>query len=134
MGWPSTCTVQAPQRPAPQPNFVPGRPRVSRRTQSSGVSGSASPSTALPLIFSANIAVRLHDRVTRDGNYITISGESQSASGGLYKNRRTPAKAEKGGAGLRLRGLVAPGASGIGTSPVGENVPKVSYFLSNRLR
>src|SRR3979411_1027211 len=80
IGWPSMCTVQAPQRPAPQPNLVPVRPSVSRNTQSSGVSGSASTSTVLPLIFSANIAVRLHDRVTRDGNYITISGESQSAS------------------------------------------------------
>jgi len=36
---PSTCTVQAPQRPAPQPNFVPLSSNVSRSTQSSGVCG-----------------------------------------------------------------------------------------------
>src|SRR4029077_671687 len=38
-GAPSTCTVHAPQRPAPQPNFVPVNCKVSRNTQSSGVSG-----------------------------------------------------------------------------------------------
>src|SRR5947199_117624 len=76
MGWPSTCTVQAPQRPAPQPNFVPVRPSVSRKTQSRGVSGSASTSTVLPLIFSANITIALHDRVGDvEGNYITIVGD-----------------------------------------------------------
>ena len=36
---PSTCTVQAPQRPAPQPNFVPLSSNVSRSTQSRGVCG-----------------------------------------------------------------------------------------------
>jgi hypothetical protein len=36
---PSTCTVQAPQNPAPQPNFVPVSSSVSRNTQSNGVSG-----------------------------------------------------------------------------------------------
>src|ERR1700758_2870131 len=36
---PSTCTVQAPHNPAPHPNFVPVSCRVSRNTQSSGVSG-----------------------------------------------------------------------------------------------
>src|SRR5688500_5711517 len=33
-GWPSTCTVHAPQSAAPQPNLVPIRPRLSRMTQS----------------------------------------------------------------------------------------------------
>ena len=51
-GWPSRCTVQAPHRAMPQPNFVPVSPSVSRRTQSSGVSGSTSTSTALPLTLS----------------------------------------------------------------------------------
>src|SRR6478672_6588349 len=49
-GLPSTCTVQAPQRAIPHPNLVPVRPRVSRRTQSSGVEGSASTLRAWPLI------------------------------------------------------------------------------------
>ena len=40
--WPSTCTVQAPQKPPPHPNLVPVRPRSSRRYQSSGMSGSPS--------------------------------------------------------------------------------------------
>jgi len=40
-GCPSSRTVQAPHSPAPQPNFVPGMCRSSRRTQSNGLSGSA---------------------------------------------------------------------------------------------
>src|SRR5712671_6153301 len=39
IGAPSACTVQAPHKPAPQPNFVPVSSSVSRRTQSKGVSG-----------------------------------------------------------------------------------------------
>src|SRR6185369_4584803 len=45
---PSTCTVQAPHRPCPQPNLVPVKPSSSRITQSSGVPGSAWALTALP--------------------------------------------------------------------------------------
>src|SRR5579864_2685844 len=41
-GRPSRCTVQAPHCATPQPYFVPVRPRCSRKTQSSGVEGSAS--------------------------------------------------------------------------------------------
>jgi hypothetical protein len=37
-GAPSTCTVQAPHSPAPHPNFVPVKPRWSRKTHKSGVS------------------------------------------------------------------------------------------------
>src|SRR6185312_16214513 len=47
---PSTCTVQAPHRPDPQPNLVPVSFRCSRTTQSSGVSGSTSTLAAFPLI------------------------------------------------------------------------------------
>ena len=47
-GSPSTCTVQAPHWAMPQPYLVPVRPRSSRRTQSSGVSGSTSTSRRWP--------------------------------------------------------------------------------------
>src|SRR4051812_29768365 len=47
---PSTCTVHAPHRPEPQPNFVPVSFRCSRTTQSSGVCGSTSTLAAFPLI------------------------------------------------------------------------------------
>src|SRR5271169_1280214 len=50
-GSPSTWTVQAPQRPAPQPNFVPVNSSVSRRTQSRGVSGATSTFRSLPLMY-----------------------------------------------------------------------------------
>src|ERR1051325_11155366 len=50
---PSTCTVQAPHRPAPQPNLVPVICRCSRMTQSNGVSLSTSTCLAWPLTVSA---------------------------------------------------------------------------------
>src|SRR5512138_2359524 len=37
LGSPPRCTVQAPHCAMPQPNLVPVRPRLSRRTQSRGV-------------------------------------------------------------------------------------------------
>src|SRR6476660_7137737 len=46
---PLMCTVQAPQRPAPQPNFVPVLSRVSRSTQRSGISGLTSTVWDFPL-------------------------------------------------------------------------------------
>src|SRR5258708_7093337 len=48
---PLTWTVQAPHRPAPQPNFVPVICNCSRMTQSSGVSLAASTDIFRPLIF-----------------------------------------------------------------------------------
>src|SRR5437588_11709436 len=42
------CTMQAPHRPAPQPNLVPVSLRPSRMIHNSGVSGGASVEAALP--------------------------------------------------------------------------------------
>src|SRR5437899_1268771 len=52
---PLTWTVQAPHRPAPQPNFVPVICNCSRMTQSSGVSLAASTDIFRPLIFRLGI-------------------------------------------------------------------------------
>src|SRR6478752_7004956 len=52
---PLTWTVQAPHRPAPQPNFVPVICNCSRMTQSSGVSLDASTDIFRPLIFRLGI-------------------------------------------------------------------------------
>src|SRR3954463_4077505 len=52
---PFRCTVQAPQRPAPQPNFVPVICNCSRMTQSSGVSLDASTDIFRPLILRLGI-------------------------------------------------------------------------------
>src|SRR5262245_10527991 len=54
---PSTCTVQAPHRPDPQPNLVPVSFNCSRTTQSKGVSGSASTLAGLPFIVNAVAAM-----------------------------------------------------------------------------
>ena len=45
---PLICTVQAPQRAMPQPNFVPVMFSVSRSTQSNGMSGLTSTDWDLP--------------------------------------------------------------------------------------
>src|SRR5260221_11076128 len=47
---PLTWTVQAPHRPAPQPNFVPVICNCSRMAQSSGVSAAASTDIFRPLM------------------------------------------------------------------------------------
>ena len=47
-GLPPMCTVQAPHWAMPHPNLVPVRPRMSRSTQSSGVSGATSTARAWP--------------------------------------------------------------------------------------
>src|SRR6185503_5109063 len=62
IGLPSSSTVQAPHSAAPQPNFVPVMPRVSRSTQRSGVLGSALTSRALPLMVRLAICASLTDR------------------------------------------------------------------------
>src|SRR5436189_1583292 len=52
---PLTWTVQAPHRPAPQPNFVPVICSCSRMTQSSGVSLAASTDIFRPLMLRLGI-------------------------------------------------------------------------------
>jgi hypothetical protein len=47
--WPSTWTVHAPHNPIPQPNLVPVKPSVSRRTQSNGIWGTTSTFCRCPL-------------------------------------------------------------------------------------
>src|SRR5882757_1618708 len=56
---PFRCTVQAPQRPAPQPNFVPVICNCSRMTHSSGVSLAASTDIFRPLIVRLGISLPL---------------------------------------------------------------------------
>jgi hypothetical protein len=54
-GLPPICTVQAPHWAIPRPNFVPVMPRMSRRTQSSGVAAGASNDFYSPLIVNFNM-------------------------------------------------------------------------------
>src|SRR3954451_1985619 len=54
---PLTCTVQAPHRPAPQPNFVPVICNCSRIAQRRGVSFVASTDRLRPLMVSGGIGV-----------------------------------------------------------------------------
>src|SRR5262249_17569429 len=50
-GIPFRCTVQAPHKALPQPNFVPVIPSTSRKTHSKGMSPSTSTSCSTPLTF-----------------------------------------------------------------------------------
>ena len=60
--WPSTCTVQAPHSPAPQPNRVPVSRSSSRRYQSNGMSSSPSKERAVPFTFKLTIDACPRDR------------------------------------------------------------------------
>src|SRR5215207_3021416 len=55
MAAPLRCTVHAPQSAAPQPNFVPVMPSVSRKAQRMGVDWSALTDTSLPLMLRVGI-------------------------------------------------------------------------------
>ena len=55
IGAPSTCTVQAPHKLMPQPNFVPLSSSSSRNTQSNGVFGSTSTLRLSPFTFKVNL-------------------------------------------------------------------------------
>src|SRR5213595_3332712 len=56
---PFTCTVQAPHRPRPQPNFAPVMPSTSRSTHKTGVSPSTSTDRFTPLTFSIGLLLVL---------------------------------------------------------------------------
>src|SRR5579859_7335961 len=75
IGLPSTCTVQAPHKPAPQPNFVPVSSRVSRRTQRRGVSGATLTFFSLPLTRSAISAMKSWEAAAQHGNQPTQKGK-----------------------------------------------------------
>src|SRR5712692_10420074 len=64
IGAPSTCTVQAPHKPAPHPNFVPVSSSVSRRTQSKGVSGETLTFFSLPFTRSVTSAMLVQSRLS----------------------------------------------------------------------
>src|ERR1700748_3420379 len=66
-----TCTVQAPHRPAPHPNFVPVICNCSRMAQSSGVSPAASTDLLCPLIF--RVAILLLPLPVHEAVYDGIS-------------------------------------------------------------
>src|SRR6267154_5686952 len=57
IGWPSTWIVQTPQRAIPHPYLVPVNPMLSRKTQRSGVSGSTSTVSDLPLTLRVNCMI-----------------------------------------------------------------------------
>src|ERR1700722_17014414 len=73
---PSICTVQAPHRAIPQPNFVPVMPRVSRRTHNSGIFGGTSTDCCLPLRINW-IAMR----VLRGRNAVLHTGRPETLVG-----------------------------------------------------
>src|SRR6266511_5509242 len=87
---PSTCMVQAPQMPMPQPNLLPDRFKCSRTTHSSGTSSGPSNSAGIP--FTKNFT-------DISGNLSGVGAES------IFRERHhvepTPGRVEQG---LRQRG------------------------------
>src|SRR5260221_14001759 len=71
---PSICTVQAPHWAMPQPYLVPVSPTVSRRTQSSGVRGSAFAWTDFPLMLRTAMASLLQRSVIPEPGSPSPSG------------------------------------------------------------
>src|SRR5678815_4980824 len=57
--WPPRCTVQAPHKAMPQPNYVPVSPTTSRSPHTKGISGPTSTSTDLPLMLSLVMAANI---------------------------------------------------------------------------
>ena len=57
IAWPSRCTVHAPHRATPQPNFVPVRPITSRKAHSRGMSSGTSRLVVVPLKFKAGMGI-----------------------------------------------------------------------------
>src|SRR5579872_2247130 len=109
---PSTCTVQAPQSPAPQPNFVPVSSSVSRKTQRRGVSGGTLTLRSLPLtrkVMSAMgvqvVSWKLHNMVLvwREKANGDAAGEASLLASVL--NFRSDAIADLGGKAIEGRNL-----------------------------
>src|SRR4051794_11734436 len=73
---PLRCTVQAPQSPAPQPNFVPVICSCSRMTHNNGVSPAASTDILRPLIVRLGIALPLPVHEAAYGGN-SLSGQSR---------------------------------------------------------
>src|SRR5436305_9383431 len=83
IGFPSTCRVQAPHSPAPQPNFVPVSCRVSRTTQSNGVSGGTETVFSLPLtrkVMSAMVIQLWEFGTAVHGTQVNGKGEGKRSS------------------------------------------------------
>src|SRR5271170_7191192 len=74
----SINTVQAPQRPAPQPNFVPTRPNSSRSAHKRGISGSTSTVIFRPLMTRNAMVVRPPIRLTEAGDYTDLKRASEA--------------------------------------------------------
>src|SRR5262249_36105240 len=97
MTTPSTYTVHARHSVLPQPNFVPVMPRWSRSTQSTGVSGAASTSIALPL--SSKRVIGPPDAYAR--SVPDAAGSDRRPGAGGHIRGRSAGSGGGGGAGVR---------------------------------
>src|SRR6266478_6904440 len=84
---PLMCTVQAPQSAIPQPNFVPVMSRVSRNTQSKGMSGLTSTDLGLPfkvklMAMGTSSSSSQANILQQLGGYVKIRGKPVRPSAG----------------------------------------------------
>src|ERR1700682_3359673 len=85
IGMPFTCTVQAPQSAAPQPNLVPVNPSSSRKAHSRGMSDGTSSVCDFPLILKVIIGYASGTSAYTSGALVLIAVFSQIA-----ESRREP--------------------------------------------
>src|SRR6202012_410152 len=99
---PLIWTVQAPQRPAPQPNLVPVICNCSRMTQRSGVSFAASTDMLCPLILRVSICffpyrcMKPLTAATHCGSWLAPTGEAPSCAKNGLGPRAKQSKLELG--------------------------------------
>src|SRR5215472_8178307 len=93
MALPSRCTVQAPHKAIPQPNFVPVSPNESRNTHNNGVEGSPSTWTGFP--FTKKLVTCDPPPLSRKSNFLFPIGWRFQAQG--YEFRENPGACRQGG-------------------------------------
>src|SRR5436305_7621583 len=101
---PFRCTVQAPHRPAPQPNFVPVICNCSRMAHSSGVSGAASTDIFRPLTLRLGMSLPLpvHD-AAYGGNSLLAGGRTSTGPMSTLRERMIAFQCRGNGNWNRLR-------------------------------
>jgi hypothetical protein len=90
---PSTCTVQAPHNPAPHPNFVPVIFKVSRKTQSSGVSGATLTLRSLPFTRSEISAMCSPNVIFAEGHHRTEIARKGELRCGCFRSGKVTTQA-----------------------------------------
>ena len=119
-GSPSTCTVQAPHAAMPQPYLVPGRSSSSRKTQSSGISGSTSTIWVRPFTVNLSIGISFKRLATRrrGTSWLATAGDQASRARRASGSRCGPWRLRHKGCSGRATRAARSRATGVQRSPM----------------